>query len=203
MRGGKSYKKHKKADNDVKEGIKFSKATEGQSYARVLRLLGDRRALVFCNDGNDRIARICGSLCKGPKKQIIEVGDIVLVSYREFSWKDNAIYSAGSLTMGSAKDAPVTATAAINEKGRKDVADLMYKYLRYHWADIKGTCPDVHPRLFPTMEEISAIDAAKKKREGEEDEDVFEDNRIEHVGGDDSTSVSSDDKEEELNIDDI
>lgn len=201
MRGGKAYKKHKKGD-DIKEGIKFSKATEGQSYARVLRLLGDRRALVFCNDGNDRIARICGALCKGPNKQIIEVGDIVLVSYREFSWKDTTIYGAGSLTMGSAKDAPVTATAAVNEKGRKDVADLMYKYQRYHWADIKDTCPDVHPRLFPTMDELSAIDTEKKKREGVEDEDVFDDDRIEHVG-DDSTSVSIDDKEEELNIDDI
>jgi hypothetical protein len=39
--------------------------------------------MCFCNDGAERIAKIRGALCKGPKKQKIEVGDLVILSARD------------------------------------------------------------------------------------------------------------------------
>ena len=89
LRGGKAYKKGKKkpAVVTVAEGEggggKFSGREEDQDYGRVLRLLGDRRVMCFCNDGVERIAKIRGALCKGPKKQKIDVGDLVILSARD------------------------------------------------------------------------------------------------------------------------
>ena len=84
LRGGKAYKKHKKAPAESERAAKFSPKEEGQDYARVVRLLGDRRAECFCNDGVTRIGKFRGGICKGPTKQIIEMGDIILVSLRDF-----------------------------------------------------------------------------------------------------------------------
>jgi translation initiation factor 1A len=84
LRGGKAYKKHKKAPADSERAAKFSPKEEGQDYARVVRLLGDRRAECFCNDGVTRIGKFRGGICKGPTKQKIETGDIILVSLRDF-----------------------------------------------------------------------------------------------------------------------
>lgn len=81
LRGGKAYKKHKKVPE---RSAKFSPKEEGQDYARVVRLLGDRRAECFCNDGVTRIGKFRGGICKGPTKQIIEMGDIILISLRDF-----------------------------------------------------------------------------------------------------------------------
>jgi translation initiation factor 1A len=82
LRGGKAYKKGKK--NPEKQNVKFEPKDEGQDYARITKLLGNRRLLCFCNDGDQRIGKIRGALCKGPHKEIIRIGDIVLISYREF-----------------------------------------------------------------------------------------------------------------------
>lgn len=82
LHGGKAYKKGKKKPEQ--QNMKFEPKGEGQDYARITKLLGNRRLLCFCNDGKERIGKIRGALCKGPQKVIIRVGDIVLVSYREF-----------------------------------------------------------------------------------------------------------------------
>jgi translation initiation factor 1A len=88
LRGGKAYKKGKKKPAVAEVGGdsgggKFSGREDGQDYGRVLRLLGDRRAMCFCNDGAERIGKFRGAICRGPKKQKIEVGDLVIVSARD------------------------------------------------------------------------------------------------------------------------
>jgi translation initiation factor 1A len=78
--GGKKYKSSKgnygpRAEfHDINE-------EDGQSVGRVIRALGDRNMLLYCNDGKERIAHIRGGLRKKVAK--IEVGDIVLWSIRE------------------------------------------------------------------------------------------------------------------------
>jgi initiation factor 1A len=158
QRGGKGYKKGKKrpaagSTLDFPLG-KFAKAEDGwQDYGRVLRMLGDRRVLCFCNDGNERITRIRGGLCKGPGKKIIEVGDIVLLSFRDF--EDRAYVTGTSmegLGVAAAEDAPATASALTVGSGRKEVADLIDKYDRGHWHEIRRQ-PNTHPRLFRGVEQ--------------------------------------------------
>jgi initiation factor 1A len=53
---------------------------DGQLYGRVTKLLGNYRVMVYCNDDQERMGIIRGSM---RKKVWIAVGDIVLVSLRE------------------------------------------------------------------------------------------------------------------------
>jgi len=82
LHGGKSFKKSKKGSSEIVE--KFVPKEEGQEYARIIKILGDRRATCFCNDGKERIGKFRGAICRGPKKQIVRSGDIVLMSLRDF-----------------------------------------------------------------------------------------------------------------------
>jgi translation initiation factor 1A len=110
LRGGKAYKKGKKTGAES-EHVKFVPRGPDQEYARILKLLGNRRLLCFCNDGKERTGKIRGSMCSGPQKQIIKVHDIVLVSFREFEQSDVC---------------------------ESDVCDIILKYEREHIRYIKS-----------------------------------------------------------------
>ena len=57
---------------------------EGQEYGFVQDMLGNGRVSVYCQDGNKRMGRICGSMRKYKKKTIIQMGDIILISRRDY-----------------------------------------------------------------------------------------------------------------------
>jgi translation initiation factor 1A len=78
--GGKKYKSGKGGTGTRAEFHEINEA-DGQSVGRVIRALGDRNVLLYCNDGKERIAHIRGGLRKKVAK--IEVGDLVLWSIRE------------------------------------------------------------------------------------------------------------------------
>lgn len=59
----------------------FVAREEGTHYGRVLRNLGHMNLLVYCNDGKQRICHIRGAM---RRRMWVNIGDIVLVSYREF-----------------------------------------------------------------------------------------------------------------------
>jgi translation initiation factor 1A len=62
---------------------------EYEVYACVIKLLGNCRAQVLCDDGNETIGIIRGSLRRFNKRVLIESGDIVVVSKRDF--QDNKV----------------------------------------------------------------------------------------------------------------
>lgn len=66
---------------------------EGQEYARVTKMLGNGRLEAACFDGVVRLAKIRGAI---RKKVWIAVGDVVLVSLRDF--QDNKCDVLGKLT---------------------------------------------------------------------------------------------------------
>ncbi len=78
LKGGKKYKSGKHSDD--KPELYEINEEDGQSIGRVIKALGDRNMLLYCNDGKERIAHIRGGLSK--KKGFIEIGDIVLYSVR-------------------------------------------------------------------------------------------------------------------------
>lgn len=82
LTGGKNFKKGRKVRDDDEGPVKFSGREEGQNYARVIRALGNRRMACFCNDGVERICKVRGTLCWGPRKVRIEAGDIIIYSLR-------------------------------------------------------------------------------------------------------------------------
>ena len=57
---------------------------EYELYAYVIKLLGNCRALVLCDDGNEAIGVIRGSMRRFNKRVLIETGDIIAVSKRDF-----------------------------------------------------------------------------------------------------------------------
>jgi translation initiation factor 1A len=56
--------------------------TEGQEYAKVTALLGNRRVTLDCMDGKKRLGRIRGNMKK--KRIFINKNDYVLISLRDF-----------------------------------------------------------------------------------------------------------------------
>jgi len=57
---------------------------EGQEYAIAQELIGNGRLRAMCIDGIVRIARIRGNMRKSTHKVLIEKGDLILVSRRDF-----------------------------------------------------------------------------------------------------------------------
>jgi translation initiation factor 1A len=57
---------------------------DGQAFGLVTAMLGNGRLHALCEDGNLVIGRIAGSLRKYSKKVIIERGDLILISHRDY-----------------------------------------------------------------------------------------------------------------------
>ena len=79
--GGKNAKKVKRSsvDNESSRVLEFKQ--ELQVYGKVLKLLGDSRFTVMCDDGKERLCIARGKM----KKRIwIQLNDIVLISLRDF-----------------------------------------------------------------------------------------------------------------------
>ena len=166
LRGGKAYKKSKKA-GDEDNGKRFIAKTKEQEYARVTKLLGNRRVLCFCNDGLDRVCKIRGGICRGSShKQLIEVGDIVLISTRSYLADSDDEKKPALQIAVEATGTDTTETAATLASGRKDVADIITKYDRSNWRDIRKE-QGIHPFMFPTL------------HKDVEEEDIFEDEESE------------------------
>ena len=75
-------KKHKKFNNVKTDNYLIN--NEVEEYAYVKKLLGNCRVHVITNTGIEAVGIIRGSLRKFNKRVLIEVGDIVVVSKRDF-----------------------------------------------------------------------------------------------------------------------
>jgi translation initiation factor 1A len=126
LKGGKKYKSSKGAETEHE--FHEIDVSEGQSVARVLKKLGDRNFLLWCNDGKERIAHVRGKL----KKRVwIDIGDVVLYSERG----DNL-----NLTLESKS----------SERG-----DILAKYDRSVYNQLKKY-PGVNPKLFTNIESLDS-----------------------------------------------
>jgi translation initiation factor 1A len=122
LTGGKNYKKSKQTGSISRP---FLERAEDQLYARILRNLGGRNMLVYCNDNKVRLCHICGAM---KKFNWLNAGDLVLISLRGFEKK----------VEDSSKDK--------YEKG-----DILAKYDQEHYSRLKKM-PDVNQRLFMQLE---------------------------------------------------
>jgi len=81
IRGGKSYKKSKgKTKFDDDDQVAYIEIAKDQMVGRVLKLLGNLNATIYCQDNKQRLCKICRSIKKSVR---FEVGDVVLVSLRD------------------------------------------------------------------------------------------------------------------------
>ena len=84
MAKGKGKKRKKNPETDKVRKIYDMVKTEGQEYALVTKLLGNRRVQLKCMDGIDRLGRIRGNSKK--KRVFINLNDYVLIGLRD--WQD-------------------------------------------------------------------------------------------------------------------
>ena len=129
VKGGKNYKKSKNSGQTEPD---FFDRQDDQLYARVIKLLGNCNVLVFCNDGKRRLCHIRGGL---RKKVWLNVGDLVLISLREF----------GSATVGGDED------SASNKWER---GDIINKYDSGHVGRLKKD-PEFNQILLNQVERLS------------------------------------------------
>ena len=90
-KGGKGYKKGKGNDEAT---MQFVDIMPGQYMARAIRVLGDRNILCYCDDNVLRICHIRRTM-KG--RVWIEIGDMVLVSLRDFNADDPKTIKRGDI----------------------------------------------------------------------------------------------------------
>ncbi len=145
-KGGKNYKKGKHAD----DGPMIYERLEGQMYARIIKILGNCNLLVFCNDGRERICHIRGNM---RKKVWMNIGDIVLISIREYG-KEEA-----------------------SKIGRGDVCA---KYDHNVILKLRQKDPSINPLLFNTIE---TIETDGKNNQVAEDGFDFEEVSEDEEGG--------------------
>ena len=124
MKGGKKYK----AGKQVETTSEFYEVnwSDGQTVGRVLKALGDRNLLVFCNDTKERICHIRGAI---HKRDRITVGDIVLLSIRADGMN-------------------------VTQSTQKDKGDILIKYEREQHKNLKKL-PGVNPSLFTAIEVLN------------------------------------------------
>jgi translation initiation factor 1A len=151
VKGGKNYKKMKHQDAAAPEVHDIG---EGQMIGRVLRMLGDRRALVYCNDNVERTCKIRGKL---RKKVWIATADIVLVGLRIFAGddSDDDQFEGGPLS-------------------KCDMADILAKYDPDVYSKLKKV-DGVNKRLF------GVVEAGESKKATDDDYIDFDNDEDEEV----------------------
>lgn len=148
-KGGKQHKKQKSGES--KRVIPYIEVDlkDNQMPGRVLRMLGNRNVLVYCNDNRLRICHIRGKI---RHRDTIEPGDMVLISIREFS-------------------------AADREAGKAQKGDILDAYAPEHMSTLRSE-PFINPKLFMKLEVMDGmtlneigVDKSKDTRitDGEED----------------------------------
>lgn len=79
--GGKGCKKGKNGTKDDDTVLMVEcNVNDGQMFGRVVKVLGDRRFRIFCNDSRERICKLAGSIRKNDR---VEIGGVVLISLRD------------------------------------------------------------------------------------------------------------------------
>ncbi|RNA03550.1 eukaryotic translation initiation factor Y-chromosomal [Brachionus plicatilis] len=78
-KGGKNRRRGKNENDGIKRELLI--AEPGQTYAQVLKMLGSGNVEALCNDNKKRICHIRGKM---NKKIWINVGDLILISVRDF-----------------------------------------------------------------------------------------------------------------------
>ena len=80
QKGGKKHKRNKNQNFEAKE-LRKADPNEGQVYAKITKCKGNCLFDVHCTDGKERMAIMCGAM---KKRKFVNMGDIVLVSLRDF-----------------------------------------------------------------------------------------------------------------------
>lgn len=162
----------------------FIERQPDQMYARIIKNLGNLNILAYCNDNKTRLCHIRGSM---RKKVWLNVGDLILISVREFQKQETG--------------------RTFEEKG-----DVVAKYDPEHISKLKRM-PDINAKLFMQLEtadgavlaELGKKEEERKTKIEEDDSGIVFDYSDNDKEGDDIWDSDGDQKGEDkdFDIDDI
>ena len=115
--------KKNKSKKHVSDGPIVYSLLDGQMYGRVTKLMGGCNVMVYCNDDAERLCHIRGNM---RNKVWINVGDIVLVSFRDCDEKLD----------------------------RHSRGDICAKYDQRVIYKLQGKDKSVNPKLFTMIEKV-------------------------------------------------
>lgn len=180
--GGKNYKKSKHSSGSFTPA--FIDRQPDQMYARITKVLGNRNLLAYCNDNKIRLCHIRGAM---RKKVWVNIGDIVLISLRDFEKE-------------------------ISQSGKEfEKSDVVAKYDPEHLSKLKKM-PDINEKLFMQLEtqdgavlaEIGKQEQKQPMRNTLTDNDCgIEFDYDDKKDGDKKDSEWDSDSDKEIDIDDI
>ena len=136
-KGGKKHKKGKKDRFFESKQLRMKEG--GQEYAQIKKCKGNCRFDVFCFDGKERLATLCGTM---RKRKFVNMNNIVLVSLRDFEdskcdiidlYDDNQVYQLKEL-----KDIP----ESIKLEGENEFMDGLNDDEEYFSMDIPNDDDD-------------------------------------------------------------
>lgn len=181
LKGGKHYKKKARGGDDDSEFLKVEREPD-QQVARVIRVLGNRNMMCYCNDNQMRICHVRGKM---RNRVYVEQGDLVLVSLRDY-------------------EATAVNEVAPEKKKELDRGDILFKYPYEYLSKLKKE-DGVNGKLFMTLEtmdgiRLGALGAQKTANTIEDDEGGFE---FDREGAEEEDSESGSGSDSEMNIDAI
>ncbi|NBR60233.1 MAG: hypothetical protein EBT86_01040 [Actinobacteria bacterium] len=121
LKGGSGYKRKKKGGG-LEDKITIADMEEDQIFGRVVKILGNCNMLVYCEDSRERICHIRGKM---RSRMFVHIGDIVIISKRDFEKV---------------------------EPGKLPRGDICHKYDTKHHSALRRKFPDINPDLFANMD---------------------------------------------------
>jgi translation initiation factor 1A len=198
-KGGKAYKK--KGKDDEKE--EYIDIQPGQYMARATRILGERNVMCYCHDDVIRICHICRKM-KG--RVWVEIGDMVLVSLRDFSAEDPKTIKRGDILAKYPPDQVrmLKKDAKANPRLFLKLEEDVNMRLDNLGVDLSGTRIVSSEQLEDGFEFEGSEDSTSEDEE-DEDNKVAKKDKVSHGRGVRQTREAHEMAEEdkEINIDDI
>jgi len=121
LKGGNGYKRKKKGTGD-EDIIVIADMEEGQLFGRIIKILGNCNFLVYCEDARERICHIRGKM---RSRAFVHVGDVVILSVRDFEKV---------------------------EPGKLQRGDICHKYDPKHHSALRKKFPNINPDIFVSLE---------------------------------------------------
>ena len=155
---------------------------EHELYAYVIKLLGNCRVLVLCDNGNEAIGVIRGSMRRFNKRVLIETGDIIAVSTREY--QDNKVdivhkYNAEQCKiLINSKELSYTLINAYNKVSictinRTNDDDIIFENMPGEVEDTKKQTIDYNNSVFVfNSEDEDAEDADAEDADADDADDI-------------------------------
>jgi initiation factor 1A len=131
IRGGKSYKKSKgKTKFDDDDQVAYLEIAKDQMVGRILKLLGNLNATVYCQDNKQRLCKICRSIKKSVR---FDVGDVVLISLRDCE----------------------VSTSELAKGVRGDKGDILDRFHPKQFKELKEQ--GINPAIFLTLSSVNEM----------------------------------------------